>query len=172
MPQCFPFLLTAQPVDCGKIAAMTSTPKRRYWRFHLLTALLMMVISGVVLGANVRAPRVVRIHPRNSSMHYYDLAAGPDSGMTEVAPPISYDVMSCGWPYSEQMTFTIMVSGAADVPLDSARVQLVEDVRTFNELRPGGLYFPWRVAAIDFGVWIVMLILTATVSEWFMRRRA
>ena len=73
----------ADQVECGKIAAMTETPKRRFWRFHLLTALLLMVISGVFLGANVRAPRVVRIHPRNSSMHYYDLDEKWSIGMTE-----------------------------------------------------------------------------------------
>ena len=151
---------------------MTETPKRRFWRFHLLTALLLMVISGVFLGANVRAPRVVRIHPRNSSMHYYDLDEKWSIGMTEAPPPVSYDVMSCGWPYSEQMTFTITSFGATDVALDSVSVQLVEDARTFNELRPGGLYFPWRAAAIDFGVWIALLILTATISEWILRRRA
>jgi hypothetical protein len=34
-------------------------PKRRFWQIHLSTAVLMMILFGVLLGLNLRPPRIV-----------------------------------------------------------------------------------------------------------------
>ena len=125
---------------------MTSSPKRPWFRFHLLTAVLMMVVTGELLLANAAGRFTENLTPRSTSNF---LGGWIDRG----------------WPLPFYR-IVFLCNGAPSSKQVSARI--AEGI--FCDDKIPRLVLP-LYAVIDGAVAITLLIIVATISESLIRRR-
>jgi hypothetical protein len=135
---------------------MTDTPKRRFWRIHLSTAVVMMVLSSLLVWANVRVRYYLfqKIGPCNARGVHED---------ERTAQYIGYEVGAyLGWPLG--------VGGYGNgviAPKENPEVALEAECRAylFEHLKIGHV-IPNLV------INIAIVILTGALVERLIRRRA
>ena len=143
---------------------MTSTPKRPWFRFHLLTAVVLLISSGCVIASNVSIRSGV-----------CDSSPGAWEGISYSA------VYNIGWPqtfYSKWKTMAHkeLINGNLRPEDELPILQVPEkapalDIRGFVDLLPDHSVVSIECLAEDLGAAALLLALVALVCEWLIRRR-
>jgi hypothetical protein len=119
---------------------MNDEPRRKFWQFHLSTAVLLTFVAALALGLNVRKRTEddLKGAMRTAFRIQYEC---------HNASPLSVEeaVLLQGCPYSFRKVYTI---GGSDVPVMS-----------------------YPAAFADFVAAVSVVIATAFISEWSIRRR-
>jgi hypothetical protein len=143
-------------VDCdGEICppprgpqSMSDKPKRPWFRFHLLTLVLMMLAAGGLLGANIFTPRAI-VFEKNVSKD-------PRSNLMRDKLTFAWS----GWPIRGPQTIVI---GAGINPED----QIASMVR-FNAT---GRFRDYRTIIFNVLIAIGLVLIIAIILEYILRRR-
>ena len=134
---------------------MTSSPKRPWFRFHLLTLVLMMFVAGFSLMEN--------LHPQiDVFREYVDTSREP----SDMPPSIGlFQKLRYGWPF--KFHSFLREESETQVETHDSRVRnspdgiLYEDASQWN----------WWWLAADVVFCILLMTITALVSESLIRRR-
>ena len=131
---------------------MREQPRRRWFRFHLLTALLMMVAAGGMIGLQF-APRTI-----TSSHNRIELQAWGWPVEYRIVPPKEF---------AQWFDFRPGTNYPYPTDLNEQSLELIGSMRVADRIMGG------RVIRIVFDIWVAFCILMAIafVSEWFIRSR-
>jgi hypothetical protein len=129
----------------------TDKPPRRWLQFHLVTALILMLIAGVWVGLNVRSETDFTGGPV--------LLPGIEVEGKTTHEPLRLVRRSFGLPYP----FLIILYYVPDSVYASGRSPVGFYPSQGARFEPGAL-------ALDLSILVVLLLFAGTVSEWLLRR--
>jgi hypothetical protein len=127
---------------------METKRKRRWFQFHLSTALVLTPLLSLLLWSNLRPPRIIPVRQQGSDLFI--------------------EVQSSGWPFS----MTTKVGGAINIVEhpDYERgigPKLIEGI----QLLDGRPQHPIQYIVYNACISIAILVIVAFGSEWWIRRR-
>lgn len=118
--------------------------RRRLWQIHLSTAVVVVLVSGTLLGINMRPPRVIS-------------AEGKVNKYGGLWIAVEYQVD--GWPFATQGVTTLYTSYT-----ESANIRKYAEARIGNEV-------PIPFNFKNFAAAIAIVLAVAVMSEFILRRR-
>jgi hypothetical protein len=135
----------------------------RFRRIHLGTAIVMMIVAGILLGLNFRPPRVVY-----GTVRHWNITKTGQGGKEEV---IEYT--ACGWPFAESRFLSRPLKNIETPWTEEIAQVVLDDAIARGQFKhyEAGRYCFWRVVYKNVAFGLIITLLCGVLSEYLFRRK-